>query len=107
MSILFIIMLVLLIIDTLFVISPNWLISTLTGDRKLWKQFIKNADNFKFDYKCGYCLHFIVNDYEAIIWKSGLCSIMHGNVCILSTFDEKMSKKMADKLLQIYDKNKI
>lgn len=71
-------------------------------DRKLWKKFIKEYQNFKCIYKSNQNNKLFVskdNKYHIWIWCNGLCSIFdeHDN-CLLCDFDKKMSKIMADKL---------
>lgn len=71
-------------------------------NRKLWKKFIKEYQNFKRitpidqNIKLFYSKD---NKYHIWIWCYGLCSVFdeHGK-CLLCDFDEKMSKIMADKL---------
>ena len=71
-------------------------------DRKLWKKFIREYDNFKYINEVENSKQFISKDnkYSAWIWENGYCSIHNRKTkgIILSTFDKKMSKKMADKL---------
>ena len=78
-------------------------------DRKRWKQFIDMASDF-------YCSQsepsvysikiFRSRDdkYEAVIWKNGLCSIHVAYdrkcTCLVSTFDQIMSKKMSKLLMK-------
>lgn len=77
-------------------------------DRKKWKQFIDMASDFycsqsepseysikKFRSRDG--------KYSAVIWKSGLCSIhstKESCICLASTFDKAMSKKMSKLLMK-------
>ena len=71
-------------------------------DRKLWKKFIKEYQNFDrvtpIDQNLK--LFFSKDDkYYIWIWYNGLCAVFdeHDN-CLLCPFDKKMSKIMADKL---------
>lgn len=71
-------------------------------DRKLWKKFIKEYQNFKFLWRDEQNIKVYVsndNKYCIYIWSNGLCSV-HGerHKCLLCNFDKKMSKIMADKL---------
>lgn len=71
-------------------------------DRKLWKKFIKEYQNFecvRHDNDGGKLFHSKDNKYHIQIWCNGLCSVHdeHDN-CLLCYFDKKMSKIMADKL---------
>lgn len=71
-------------------------------DRKLWKKFIREYDNFKYINEVENSKQFISKDnkYSAWIWEDGYCSIHNHKTkgIILGAFDKKMSKKMADKL---------
>ena len=80
-------------------------------DRKLWKKFIKDYDNFRYVPSIYKTLgkRFISDcgNYEVIVWDNtsvgkGLCSVHDVKLddCILSPFDKKMSKILADKLLE-------
>lgn len=77
-------------------------------ERKRWEQFVDMASDF-------YCIQsepteytfkvFRSKDYkyEAVIWESGLCSIHTYDeecTCLASTFDQTMSKKMAELLMK-------
>lgn len=71
-------------------------------DRKLWKKFIKEYQNFecvRHDNDGDKLFHSKDNKYHIWIWCNGLCSVHdeHGR-CLLCYFDKKMSKIMADKL---------
>lgn len=85
-------------------------------DRKLWKKFIKDCDKFKYvpsAYKTlGKSFISDCSNYEVVVWDNtsfidGLCSVhdVRSNDCILSPFDEKMSKILANKLLSKLDSN--
>ena len=71
-------------------------------ERKLWKKFIKEYQNFECvlhdNYGCK-LFHSKDNKYHICIWCNGFCSVFdeHGR-CLLCDFDKKMSKIMADKL---------
>ena len=66
---------------------------------KAWKYFIKNADKFQIEYVIDKDEVYIWEQYKAVIWKSGLCSIHTENgECIVCTFNKKLSKQMAAKL---------
>lgn len=71
-------------------------------DRKLWKKFIKEYQNFKCIRKSSQNNKLFFskdNKYHIWIWYNGLCSVFdEHDKCLLCDFDEKMSKKMADKL---------
>lgn len=80
-------------------------------DRKLWKKFIKDYDNFQYVPSIYKTLgkRFISDcgNYEVVVWDNtsfidGLCSVrdVRSGKCILSHFDRKMSKILADKLLE-------
>lgn len=71
-------------------------------DRKLWKKFIREYQNFDRVSPIDRNLKLFFskdNKYYIWIWCNGLCSVFdeHGE-CLLCDFDKKMSKKMADKL---------
>lgn len=84
-------------------------------DRKLWKKLIKDCDKFKYVpsvYKTlGKSFISDCGKYEVVVWdntsiiEEGLCSVhdTKSSNCILSPFDEKMSKILADKLLKKYE----
>lgn len=70
--------------------------------RKLWKKFIKEYQNFEYVRHDNYGDKLFLskdNKYHIWIWCNGLCSVFdeHGK-CLLCDFDKKMSKIMADKL---------
>ena len=72
-------------------------------ERKLWKKFIKEYQNFECaQYNDKYVKKLFLskdNKYQIYIWHNGLCSVFDGHDrCLLSDFDKKMSKIMADKL---------
>ena len=71
-------------------------------ERKLWKKFIKEYQNFEFVRHDNYgdkLFYSKDNKYHIWIWCYGLCSVFdEHDKCLLCDFDEKMSKKMADKL---------
>lgn len=79
-------------------------------DWKKWERFIEYADDFHFEFldtQTGVVGFTDGAKYNAFIWEDGLCSIhkIHNeneNCCILGTFNEKMSKRMADKLIYNY-----
>lgn len=71
-------------------------------DRKLWKKFIKEYQNFECVTPIDRNLKLFFskdNKYHIWIWYNGLCSVYdeHDN-CLLCDLDKKMSKIMADKL---------
>ena len=86
-------------------------------DRKLWKKLIKDCDKFKYVPSVYKTLgkRFISDcgNYEVIVWDNasvideGLCSVhnIRSNKCILSPFDKKMSKILANKLFSKLDSN--
>lgn len=71
-------------------------------ERKLWKKFIKEYQNFDrvTPIDRNLKLFFSKDDkYHIWIWYNGLCSVFdESDKCLLCDFDKKMSKKMADKL---------
>lgn len=71
-------------------------------DRKLWKKFIKEYQNFECVLHDNYgdkLFHSKDNKYHICIWCNGLCSVHdEHDRCLLCPFDKKMSKIMADKL---------
>lgn len=68
-------------------------------DRKLWKYLIENASKFKQTYEAEKSIWFEWNEYELLLWKNdGLISVHKNDDCILSYYDEKMSKKMYNTL---------
>lgn len=84
-------------------------------DRKLWRKFIRDYDKFKFLYSDNFGKEFISNcgNYRVIIWSNssfieeGLSSVHNTKTdeCILSTFDKRMSRILANKLLSKLDSN--
>lgn len=84
-------------------------------DRRLWRKFIRDYNNFKLLSSDNFGKEFISNcgNYIVIIWgnnsfiEKGLCSVHDAKTdeCILSTFDNRMSKIMANKLLSKLDSN--
>lgn len=74
---------------------------------KRWERFIENADNFQFKFlDTQTCVVGFTDGikYDAFIWENGLCSIHDRNdySCIVGTFNEKLSLRMADKLIYNY-----
>lgn len=71
-------------------------------DRKLWKKFIKEYQNFecvRCDNRGNKLFYSKDNKYHIWIWHNGLCSVFdEHSKCLLSDFDKKMSKIMANKL---------
>lgn len=71
-------------------------------ERKLWKKFIKEYQNFKCITPGDRNIKLFVskdNKYYIWIWCNGLCSVFDKHEkCLLCDFDKKMSKIMADKL---------
>lgn len=66
---------------------------------KAWKYFIKNADKFQIGGSIIKNEVYIWEQYKAIIWENGLCSIHKENgECIVCAFNKKLSKQMAAKL---------
>lgn len=84
-------------------------------ERKLWRKFIRDYNNFKFLSSDNFGKEFISNcgNYTVIIWdnnpfiEKGLCSVHDAKTdeCILSSFDKRMSKILANKLLSKLDSN--
>ena len=72
-------------------------------DRKLWKKFIKEYQNFECKrYNDKHVKKLFLskdNKYQICIWRNGLCAVFdeHGK-CLLCDIDKKMSKIMAEKL---------
>ena len=71
----------------------------LYKDRRLWKYLIKNASKFKQTYETEKSIWFEWNTYELFVHKTyELVSVHKNDECILSYYDEKMSKKMYNTL---------
>lgn len=95
--------------DNLFCAIFNW------KDRRLWRKFIRDYDNFKFLYSDNSGKEFISNcgNYRVVVWgnssfiEEGLSSVHNAKTdeCILSTFDKRMSRILANKLLSKLDSN--
>lgn len=76
-------------------------------DWKAWKYFVKNADKFQIKDVIGKVEIYVWEQYEAVIWENGLCSIHTKDCeCIVDRFNKKLSKKMAAKLKEIAFKTK-
>lgn len=74
---------------------------------KAWKYFIKNADKFQIEYIISGNEIYVWEQYKAVIWENGLCSIHTENgECIVCTFNKNLSKQMAVKLKEVVFKNK-
>lgn len=71
-------------------------------NRKLWKKFIKEYQNFECVRHDNYgdkLFYSKDKKHHIYIWCDGSCSVFdEHNRCLLCDFDKKMSKKMADKL---------
>lgn len=84
-------------------------------ERKLWRKFIRDYNNFKLLSSDNSGKEFISNcgNYIVIIWdnssfiEKGLSSVHNAKTdeCILSTFDKRMSKILANKLLSKLNSN--
>ena len=82
----------------------NYLICGLIfkKDRKLWKKLISNVDDFHYEGSWGLNYRFSSDKYNALVWDNGECSIHVKNkpTCVLSSFDKRMSRKMAELLMK-------
>ena len=65
---------------------------------KLWEYFIKNVDRFKFSEYGLFEEVYVWGEYRAIVWKNGTCSIHKDIDCVLGTFDQYHSRKLAREL---------
>ena len=82
-------------------------------ERRLWRKFIRDYDNFKLLSSDDSGKEFIsgCGNYRVIIWdnssfiEKGLCSVHDAKTakCILSSFDKRMSRMLANKLLSKLD----
>ena len=66
---------------------------------KLWKYYISNVDHFQYSHEVDGCHVFVWDDVYAIVWEDGLCSIHTDDKCIVSTWYERKSFKMAKLLI--------
>jgi hypothetical protein len=106
-----------LFIGFYFILSANCVSCAIFNwkERKLWRKFIKDYNNFKLLSSDNSGKEFISNcgNYIVIIWdnssfiEKGLCSVHDAKTddCILSTFDKRMSKILANKLLSKLNSN--
>ena len=95
--------------------SDNLFCAINCKERRLWRKFISDYNNFKLLSSDNFGKEFISNcgNYRVIIWSNssfieeGLCSVHDAKTggCILSSFDKRMSKIMANKLLSKLDSN--
>ena len=70
-------------------------------DRKLWKYFIDNVSNFQYQYTYDSTSLFIFDEYTIVYWGKERLTSVHlpsRHVCILSDYDEKASKSLAEKI---------
>lgn len=78
----------------------------LHEDWKLWQYFIKGF-KFHYEYTIQETLVFIdeYGVYKANVYPNGLCSIHNNydNSCICCDFNKRLSRKMAKRLMEIYD----
>lgn len=65
---------------------------------KQWEYFLKNVDKFKFSEYGLFEEIYIWGEYRAIVWRNGTCSIHKDVDCILGTFDQYHSRKLAREL---------
>ena len=67
---------------------------------RLWRHFIRNYSNFKFEYEIDGAKQYINEEgVRAVIWEDGNCSIHYpDNDCVLSMFSEYHSRKMGELL---------
>ncbi len=73
----------------------------LKKERKLWEELISNVDDFHYEENWGLNYRFSSDKYTAFVWEDGECSIhlKNGSICVLSSFDMRMSRKMAELLM--------
>ena len=73
----------------------------LKEKRKLWQELISNVDDFHYECNWGLNYRFSSDNYTAYVWEDGECSIhlKNGTTCVLSSFDKRMSRKMAELLM--------
>lgn len=76
-----------------------------SADRKMWRMFISNYQDFIFIQEVNGCKMYLSKDkkYCAWIWADESCSIHTFPISrvILCSFDDKMSRAMANKLLSL------
>ena len=71
-------------------------------DRRLWKFLIENVNNFKVIYNTQKSILLEWDGYELFVRKNNeLVSVHKNDECILSYFDEKMSKKTYNTLKEL------
>lgn len=71
-------------------------------DRKLWKYFIKNANNFKIVGSWSNSTVLEYDEYKIWVWHDSKSTSVHlEDKCVLCGFDEKMSKQMYNTLKEL------
>ena len=68
---------------------------------KLWENYIKDIDKFKYHERCLIGYEFIIPNTNilAYVWDDGRCSIHNGTKCVCCSFDEYHSNKMKKLLM--------
>ena len=68
---------------------------------KLWKNYIKDVDKFKYHERCLIGYKFIIpnTNISAYVWDDGRCSIHNEFDCICCFFDKYHSNKMKKLLM--------
>ena len=71
-------------------------------DRKLWKFFIENANNFKLVSSWHNSAVLEYDGYKICVWYVSKSTSVHlEDECVLSNFDEKMSRRMYNTLKEL------
>lgn len=72
----------------------------LRKERKLWKYFFNNVRNFKYEYTYKPGIVFTFKEFIIVYWEDGTTSVhlLDNCKCILSGYDEKMSRGLAEKI---------
>lgn len=92
---------IVLLLNIIFKLGKNWCYKSHL-ERELWEKLINNVDDFQYVDNWGPNYIFFSSDgYTAYVSRNGTCSIHVKNsaTCVLSPLDEKMSRKMAELLM--------
>lgn len=98
-------------IVSLIILSNNTLYCYVHQHRewKLWKEYIKNYQQFHYIHTLHGVYVFIHESLtiKANVWEDRTCSIHYTKGgCVLSPYNKRLSRKMTEKLMEIYNNEK-
>lgn len=103
MGILLLVCMILMITTAAQIKKTNKEIKELYQDN-FWDALIEDAPSMKYsdsyEVNIGITHIFSYGPYEVIVWPTGLASVHNGTDCVLCTFNEEKSRKLAQILLE-------